>query len=234
VRRKVTVTELEAEVKAAKQFKPPLANFTLPTTGPRDGKVQERARELTEEHKQQGLFSVEVWSWEDIWAELYQREDLLMRIAPIYWPRLVAALRRGETLIAPAPASDRATPEVPPERPTIREKSAAEIVGHLEGVTPSYQFYQNAEELYVGRWTREPGWQGTVWGLPSKLPGGAWFCSFKEVGSGTFVTLSTVQDVSTLRPGDSVTVSGRISRISQLGGVTLEDAIVLADNVPLP
>ena len=95
LRSKVTIKELEAQVEAAKEFKPPLANFILATTGPRDAKVQERARKLTEEHKQRGLFSVEVWSWEDIWDELYRRKDLLTRIAPDYWPRLIAASRSG-------------------------------------------------------------------------------------------------------------------------------------------
>jgi hypothetical protein len=95
LRSKVTIKELEAEVEAAKEFKPPLANFILATTGPRDAKVQERARKLTEEHKQLGLFSVEVWSWEDIWDELYRRTDLLTRIASDYWPRLIAASRSG-------------------------------------------------------------------------------------------------------------------------------------------
>jgi hypothetical protein len=98
---KVTVKELEAEVIAAKQFNPPLAEFILATTGPRDAKVQTRAREFTDEHKQQGLFSVVAWAWDDIWPELYHREDLLTRIAPAYWPRLFAILRRGDILIAP-------------------------------------------------------------------------------------------------------------------------------------
>ena len=44
----------------------------------------------------------------------------------------------------------------------------------------------------------------------------------------------TIRDVSTLRPGDSVTVSGRISDVSQLESVSLEDAILRGDNVPLP
>jgi hypothetical protein len=127
--------------------------------------------------------------------------------------------------------SDRATPAVASQRVTIREKSAAEILANLKGITLSYEFQEKCEDLYVGRWTREPGWQATVHDLPSKLPGGAWFCSFREVGSGTLVTASTIRDVSTLRPGDSVTVSGKISRVSQLESVSLEDAIVRDDNV---
>jgi hypothetical protein len=128
--------------------------------------------------------------------------------------------------------SDKASPA--PEQSTIREKSAAEILAHLKGITPSYRFREKVEELYRGRWTREPGWQATVHPLPSKLPGGSWFCSLKEVGSGTPVMAVTVQDVSTLRTGDSVTVSGRIRDVSILEDVSLEDTILRGDNVPSP
>jgi hypothetical protein len=74
LRNKVTVKELEDEVKAARKFKPPLAKFILATTAPRDAKVQQRARLLTAQHKLQGLFYVEAWSWDDIWSELHQRQ----------------------------------------------------------------------------------------------------------------------------------------------------------------
>lgn len=134
----------------------------------------------------------------------------------------------------PGLTSDRATPALALQRVTIREKSAAEIIVNLKGVTLSYKFREKVEELYLGRWTREPGWQATVHDLPSKLSEGHWHCTFKELGSGTFVFASTVRDVSTLRPGDSVTVSGRISDVSQLESVSLEDAIVWGDNVPFP
>jgi class 3 adenylate cyclase len=123
----------------------------------------------------------------------------------------------------------RATPA--PHQVTIREKSAAEILANLKGITPSYRFREKVEDLYLGRWTREPGWQATVHSLPSKLSGERWFCVFREVGSGTVVMATTVQDVSALRHGDSVTVSGRISDVSILEDVSLEDAILRGDNV---
>jgi len=88
LRRRVTARELDEEVAAAKRFDPPLFGFILATTGPRDAAVQQRARALTEEHRKQGLFTVEIWSWDDIWPELYRREPLLKQIAPLYWPRL--------------------------------------------------------------------------------------------------------------------------------------------------
>jgi len=57
-----------------------------------------------------------------------------------------------------------------------------------------------------------------------------WHCMFKEVGSGIVVTVRTVQDVSMLRGGDSVAVSGRIRDVSQLDYVSVEEAIVRGDN----
>jgi hypothetical protein len=136
--------------------------------------------------------------------------------------------------VLPDLTSDKAIPALAPQRPTIREKSAAEILVNLKEITPSYRFYEKVEELYLGRWTLEPGWQAKVYDLPSKLPGGRWHCSFMEVGSDTLVYASTVQNVSMLRPGDSVTVSGRISAVSQIKYISLEDAIVRGDNVPFP
>ena len=131
--------------------------------------------------------------------------------------------------------SNKATPALPAQRVTIREKSAAEILGHLKGITPSSRFRETVEGLYLGRWTREPGWQATMYFLPDKLPDGGWHCTFKEVGSGAAVFANTLQDVSNLRPGDSVTVSGRIRTVNQhLEYVGLEDAIIRGDNVPFP
>ena len=48
LRTKLTVAELDAEVAAARTFKPKLSRFIVATSGPRDARVQERARELSE------------------------------------------------------------------------------------------------------------------------------------------------------------------------------------------
>ena len=100
LRTKVTVAELEAEVQNALEFQPKLAKFILATSGPRDAKVQERARQITEDHQSAGLFTVEVWSWQDIWHELCQREELLQRVVRDYLP-LQHALA-GKQKIAPS------------------------------------------------------------------------------------------------------------------------------------
>jgi formylglycine-generating enzyme required for sulfatase activity len=95
---KVTATELGAEVQAARRFEPKLTKFILATTAPRDAALQRKANQLTEQHRPQKLFSVEVWAWEDLWHELYRRYDLLERIARNYWPRLVSLPPRPPTL----------------------------------------------------------------------------------------------------------------------------------------
>jgi hypothetical protein len=135
-------------------------------------------------------------------------------------------IRPDESETTPDLASNRTTPALLDQLVTIREKSAAEILVNLKGITLSYQFHETVEALYLGRWTREPGWQVTVHDLPKKLPGGHWHCTLEEVGSGTLVFAVTVQDVSMLRRGDSVALRGRISQVSQLQYVSLEGAIL--------
>jgi hypothetical protein len=153
-----------------------------------------------------------------------------------------------DTIVSPSPFGtgeqpNRNAPAVPissdisisalgPQRLTVPEKSAAEIIRNLKESTPSYEFHKRAKELYLGRWPQEPGWQATVHDLPRNLSGGLWHCSFREVGSGTLVMASTIQDISALRPGYLVTVSGRISDVSPLESVSLEDAIIRGDHVP--
>ena len=83
---KVTVSELEREVQAARRFEPKLTKFILATTAVRDTALQQAANNIAEQYRHQNLFSVEVWAWEDLWHELYRRYDLLSRIHHLYWP----------------------------------------------------------------------------------------------------------------------------------------------------
>jgi hypothetical protein len=127
----------------------------------------------------------------------------------------------------------KATPTLGTQRETIREKSAKEIVDNLKGIRSS-EFHEKVKSVYIGRWTREPGWHASVKTLPSKVSGGEhWFCSLKEVDSGTIIYAITVQDISMLRTDDTVTVSGRIRTISRDECVNLEDAEIQSDDVLL-
>jgi tetratricopeptide (TPR) repeat protein len=72
----LTEKELRDEVEKAKGFTPPLVEFTMATTAPRDAGNQEIARTITAEHIALGIFRVSVWSWDDIVVELDHHPDL--------------------------------------------------------------------------------------------------------------------------------------------------------------
>ena len=56
--KKLTEKEVKAEVEKAKSFKPKLSEFIIATTGPKDTKIEELARAITEKHLRIGFFSV--------------------------------------------------------------------------------------------------------------------------------------------------------------------------------
>ena len=64
---KLTKAEVRREVKKAHQFKPTLSEFIIVTTAPIDAKIQQVAREITEEQKStRQPLSVAVWGWGEI------------------------------------------------------------------------------------------------------------------------------------------------------------------------
>ena len=69
---KLTRKELVIEVEKAKKFTPSLERFILATTCKRDSKIQKEARLLSEEHKKQKLFPIEIHSWDEI-KELFDK-----------------------------------------------------------------------------------------------------------------------------------------------------------------
>jgi hypothetical protein len=62
----LTESEVEEEVQKAKNFVPKLSEFIIATTGPKDAKVEEFARKITDDHLKNGLFSVHISGWNDI------------------------------------------------------------------------------------------------------------------------------------------------------------------------
>ncbi|WPL57933.1 restriction endonuclease [Qipengyuania profunda] len=64
--KQVTCRELEEEVTKARDFEPPLRSFILVSSAPDDAALQERARELDEQHRKDGLFGVAVFGWGEL------------------------------------------------------------------------------------------------------------------------------------------------------------------------
>ena len=94
---RLTEVELLAEVEKAKLFEPKLAQFLIATTGPKDAKLEERARVITQELQKQGLFSVDVFGWADIVNLLNRHLDVLERYYPEFTSTksLVRVMSRG-------------------------------------------------------------------------------------------------------------------------------------------
>lgn len=82
MRQWLRVKEVQDEVEKALHFEPSLTEFLIATTSPRDEKVQQESRRLTDVNVAQGKFTVCVWSWEDILEEL----DLHPEVTEWYWP----------------------------------------------------------------------------------------------------------------------------------------------------
>ncbi|MCP4655392.1 MAG: NACHT domain-containing protein, partial [bacterium] len=67
---------IEDEVAKAREFNPRLSRFILATTAPRDAELQRRARQISDEERRRGGFSVTVFAWEDIEEALRSHPDL--------------------------------------------------------------------------------------------------------------------------------------------------------------
>ncbi|MGB7290549.1 MAG: tetratricopeptide repeat protein [Thermodesulfobacteriota bacterium] len=82
IERLLTEHEVGTEVEKAKSFKPKLSQFIVATTGPKDAKLEELARTITEKHLRNGLFSVHIWGWDDIVMRLAEYPKIIEKNYP--------------------------------------------------------------------------------------------------------------------------------------------------------
>src|ERR1700730_544834 len=69
-------SEIQAEVDEAKKFTPALGKYTILTTGKTSTQAQRKVREINQSHKEQGLFELEVLTWDRLSALLQQYSDV--------------------------------------------------------------------------------------------------------------------------------------------------------------
>ncbi|WP_298960513.1 hypothetical protein [uncultured Roseibium sp.] len=90
--RQISLKELEEEVEKAKKFDPKLDILIVAYAGERDQKLQRKAIALNLANKEEGLFKVELWSWDDMVerAESYPavQQELLIQNQYIHPPTL--------------------------------------------------------------------------------------------------------------------------------------------------
>jgi tetratricopeptide (TPR) repeat protein len=72
----LTPSEIQTEVDEAKKFIPPLGKYAVLTTAKISTFSQRRVREINQSHKQQGLFEVELLTWDRLSSLLQQYSDV--------------------------------------------------------------------------------------------------------------------------------------------------------------
>ena len=73
----LTETDVNDDVKKAIRFNPRLSELVFATTAPRDQKLQEYARMLTDQNLRNGIeLAVSIFSWDDIQLELSEESNL--------------------------------------------------------------------------------------------------------------------------------------------------------------
>lgn len=98
VRSDLTQSQLLDEVSKAKKFQPPLKQFTVATSLPRNPTHQQWARDITERHNRKGLFSVHVLSWDDIKDMLARFPHITKRYYPHLFPQDASAPTQAPAL----------------------------------------------------------------------------------------------------------------------------------------
>jgi len=75
----LTKTQILEEVEKAKLFRPLIAHYIILTTASRDAKLQSCAMEISDQNQASGIFSVEIYFWDDIMDLLRKNPDVLRR-----------------------------------------------------------------------------------------------------------------------------------------------------------
>jgi hypothetical protein len=72
----LTTKDIDDEVAEALKFEPPLSEFTIATTAPNDAKLRAHVDAITERHKAQGLFTVHLLGWSELWRRITDHPQL--------------------------------------------------------------------------------------------------------------------------------------------------------------
>lgn len=101
----VTAKELRDEVTKAREFSPPLSDWTLVTTAPKDAGIELAARQITAEHQQNGLFLVHVFGWEDLQSLISRCDNVIEKYYPDFTSTNRKVLEYFRDVIEPTSAS---------------------------------------------------------------------------------------------------------------------------------
>jgi hypothetical protein len=80
--KRLTISEIDAEISEARNFYPPLKAFFLLTTAEDDAKLQAHVREVNEKLSQQGLFKTVLLGWQEIVRRASRYEQVAKKHFP--------------------------------------------------------------------------------------------------------------------------------------------------------
>ena len=161
----LTEAELRAEVEKAKVFRPALQVLIIATTSPNDVKLQQAARDITNQHRSDGLFDVHVHGWGTLKQLITDFPDLVQKHFPDLAPVDLLArfdvlheefrgIRSGLVVVhSPSPLAAGATmpaADDPPEDPLhARIRDAANLTddGSARAAMQSLHRLREAEWL---------------------------------------------------------------------------------------
>ena len=98
---KLTTDEIDREIEKAKKFQPELKSFTFATTAPKDAVIEEYVRLKNVENRKNDLFSISLFSWEDIVSLIEQfgnvKDWYLFEKLQVYEPELKLLVKDNES-----------------------------------------------------------------------------------------------------------------------------------------
>src|ERR1700680_2184642 len=96
--RQLNQKDIENEIAAALTFKPRLSRLIIATTAPRDARLQEAVRLLSEQNLLEDSFPVTILFWDEIFSRLCDHEHLLCRYYPQWFLPIRSPVETSEAV----------------------------------------------------------------------------------------------------------------------------------------
>ena len=124
----LSVQEIDAEIWKAESFSPPLSHYILVTSAPRDAIATSHVLVVSDQRRQMGQFTVEIFFWEDLYHEI-ARHPYLIRS---HFPELMVSTAHTQPELKVTFPNGKDSAEVAAnwtERPPIEHEKMKRTVG---------------------------------------------------------------------------------------------------------
>jgi hypothetical protein len=147
---KLTIAEIDAEIKRAKNFRPKLNTYIIVTTAENDARVLDHVNRLSAKHAKRGLFSVHVHGWMELTRRIRNHPKLLEKHFDNYVLRQV----RDDTRGMPDAVADRVVERLQAVSVAITDKGGVEGAPGNRPAPPQEKLVADAlERDFASRFT---------------------------------------------------------------------------------